>query len=104
MTKQARKTWGRLKWAALILSLPAWMMFIADIALESSHIDRSATMHLGQKLFLVACLGSSPASVVLFSLSFSGVPGIAHKVLWILWAGVPILFGFLALMMGTLIC
>jgi hypothetical protein len=96
MARQTRKTWGYLKWTALILSLPAWVMFVADTILESSQIDRSATMHLGKMLFLVACLGCSPTSVVMFLLSFRGTPGIAHKVFWIIWSGIPILFGFIA--------
>jgi len=69
-------------------SLPNWMAKMIEI------------------LFFVACLICSPASVVVFIMSFRGTPGIALKLLWLLWAGIPILFGLLfgAMAISGIVC
>src|SRR6266480_2119226 len=97
MSAHAAQDHGVLKRRAIILSWPGWIMLFVGFVLADSSPDffPNWISSLIPTFFFIACLICSPASMVLFIMSFRGAPGVAIKLLWILWAGIPILFGLL---------
>jgi len=73
---------------AVYLSWPAWAAIVAGLALGDSMA--APVWKVFEVVFLICCLGCSPASLVLF-LRMRQV--ISAKALWILWTGLPILAG-----------
>jgi hypothetical protein len=73
---------------AIYLSLPGWITLVAGFALGEPSLSWVAGLF--HAFLLLACLVCSPVSAVMFIKSHEEMLTTA---LWVLWAGVPFLFG-----------
>src|SRR4051812_28184214 len=76
-----------INWAAPLLSCPAWLIFLGGFTFGGDMLSA------GEIPVLTACLVCSPAALILSVMRFRKIPGIGMKLFWILWTGIPTLFG-----------
>jgi hypothetical protein len=85
----------RSKRSAIYLSLPGWATLVVGFAFGEPSIHWVATLfHVA---FLFSSLVCSPVSTLMFIRSHEEMLTTA---LWVVWAGVPFLFGLFFALMG----